>query len=82
MAAATYNGVTAKITALETHCYKYSTEQVVSWLENCSRVRKLILSLIIFKHQNWYSTIQKYHFKGYNERSKKSLYRGKVGAIA
>ena len=29
MAAATYNGVTAKITAPETHCYKYSTEQVV-----------------------------------------------------
>tara|TARA_B100000902_G_C27317437_1_gene922225 strand:- start:1574 stop:3904 length:2331 start_codon:yes stop_codon:yes gene_type:complete len=29
MAAATYNGVTAKITAPESHCYKYSTEQVI-----------------------------------------------------
>ena len=29
MAAATYNGVTAKITAPESHYYKYSTEQVV-----------------------------------------------------
>jgi len=29
MAPASYNGVTAKISAPKTHCYKYSTEQVV-----------------------------------------------------